>query len=137
MWQSVDPMAERGPGWSAYCYTFDNPVRYVDPTGMWPDFSFIEGYVYDQDDKQPLSGVRVIINSDRFEDDNGNKNYDEYLGHDEIKLYTNQDGYYSTLVNKSAFIWIDFKKEGYANKTGKGSHSQKKMSYEAYLNKHH
>ena len=97
----------------------------------------IEGYVYDQDDKQPLSGVRVIINSDRFEDDNGNKNYDEYLGHDEIKLYTNQDGYYSTLVNKSAFIWIDFKKEGYANKTEKGSHSQKKMSYEAYLNKHH
>ena len=34
VWLSVDPMAEKYPGWSPYNYTLQNPVRYVDPTGM-------------------------------------------------------------------------------------------------------
>jgi len=34
MWLSVDPMAEKYPSWSPYSYTLNNPVRYVDPTGM-------------------------------------------------------------------------------------------------------
>lgn len=33
MWASVDPMAEKYPGWSPYNYTLLNPVRYVDPDG--------------------------------------------------------------------------------------------------------
>ncbi|KUJ50002.1 RHS repeat-associated core domain-containing protein [Chryseobacterium sp. JAH] len=34
IWYGVDPLAEQMPSWSPYSYTFDNPVRYVDPTGM-------------------------------------------------------------------------------------------------------
>ena len=31
---SIDPLAEKYPGVSPYVYTFNNPLNYVDPTGM-------------------------------------------------------------------------------------------------------
>lgn len=32
---SVDPLAEKAPGWTPYRYGFNNPIRYTDPTGMF------------------------------------------------------------------------------------------------------
>src|SRR5690606_39051758 len=40
---SVDPMYDLYPSFSPYAYTLQNPVRYVDPTGM-----FVEEPVYDK-----------------------------------------------------------------------------------------
>ncbi|NAW50589.1 hypothetical protein GNY06_04045 [Elizabethkingia argentiflava] len=37
MWLSTDPLAEQMPNWSPYLYTFNNPVRLIDPTGMVPE----------------------------------------------------------------------------------------------------
>ena len=34
LWMSCDPLQEKSPNISTYCYTANNPVRYVDPTGM-------------------------------------------------------------------------------------------------------
>lgn len=38
VWMSMDPLRGKFPRWSPYNYTMNNPLRFVDPTGMAPDF---------------------------------------------------------------------------------------------------
>ncbi|WP_420459202.1 RHS repeat-associated core domain-containing protein [Neolewinella sp.] len=34
---TVDPVTGKMPGWSPYNYVMGNPIKLVDPTGMWPE----------------------------------------------------------------------------------------------------
>ena len=47
---SVDPMWEMYPSFSPYAYTLQNPVRYVDPTGMMVEEPPVNGLDYFRDD---------------------------------------------------------------------------------------
>jgi RHS repeat-associated protein len=48
-----DPLAEKYPGVSPYAYCMNNPLRYIDPTGMYPDspytYNWITGQYEDKD----------------------------------------------------------------------------------------
>lgn len=38
-WSMVDPLAEKGYKFSAYIYCANNPIKYLDPDGMWFDYN--------------------------------------------------------------------------------------------------
>jgi RHS repeat-associated protein len=38
LWLSVDPLAEKFPGWSPYNFVMNNPINFIDPDGRAPEW---------------------------------------------------------------------------------------------------
>jgi RHS repeat-associated protein len=47
IWLSSDPLAEQAPGWSPYRFGFNNPVRFLDPIGLFETETEAETYRQD------------------------------------------------------------------------------------------
>jgi RHS repeat-associated protein len=67
----VDPLASKMPGWSPNTYTFNNPLQYIDPSGLAPalppnDYFDTNGNYIGSDNKG--DEIRIIENYDNSSD---------------------------------------------------------------------
>ena len=119
LWYGVDPMAEKYPDISPYAYTYNNPIKYTDPTGMYivdPSVSKASSALA----KYLKNNIAELLKSDRLV--KGMMKYGQFQSkQDLLKALTNDkgplikvdqvansgDGYYSGGKDGSITIDID------------------------------
>ena len=51
LWYGVDPLAEKYPNFNSYCYTYSNPIRYIDPDGKDSYYTDTGKYLFKNNNK--------------------------------------------------------------------------------------
>ena len=84
IFQSADPLFEKAPNWTPYRYCFNNPVKYVDPTGLFegPGDEFSSPDEAAKDFAMKYNGTSIIndveLRSYIYEVKNKNEHYFSY-----------------------------------------------------------
>lgn len=141
VWMNVDPLADQAPSWTPYRYGFNNPIRYIDPDGLFETRAEARSYRKEKGIKgriQKGSDGNFMINDRKngvsFFKDSSLDDVDNVIGRGEdgvIKSVfltsSSSGGFY---VQDGIPIWGSGTQDlGHKNGTRRGSIDMKKMPY--------
>jgi hypothetical protein len=90
----------------------------------------VEGIVYDKNSKEPLNGTKVTIENWMYE----GGDYDGYGQVEKLNLVSNEKGFFSVELRKSAYLVVYLSKGGYLQDTVE-HHAKRKVVFNVPLKK--
>lgn len=91
------------------------------------------GHVIDAHTYNPIDSAQVLITNERYENDRGYTNYDEFLGKDTVTVITDSTGYFHATFKKSAYVYLEIHKNGYEIFKVQGKYARRIMNYDIEL----
>ncbi|MBC7508370.1 MAG: RHS repeat-associated core domain-containing protein, partial [Ferruginibacter sp.] len=126
-WTSTDPLADNMPMFSPYAYCFNNPIRYIDPSGLEPDDNESDKVRYERN-KKTGEIKTVYVSEKEYNEKTANGTTNMIVGDPS----TGQLKYdYTSNCSSSAFSTPNFHGNGnYSDETGEsfnysGAHFEK------------